>query len=290
MDIQDQFSLTFSNESAIYANNTIYSFRTIVNPPIYLPHKKWEVALSKMLIPKTRQIYAPSSDIEIQIQFDTGFRIKFLSVRLHLPVKMFTTFDSLVKSMEERITDRLVAIFINHPNLFDVSQGRLPGVQFSFGYINNRINFGEAKILSFPVEYIQFSILTVRNGLELWRLLGFQGMELNVDNPLPLQAKSVPTFSIEASTLFVLAPNLIADQFVGENKKPLLELIPYNLNSPTDYNIFEQTYPIYKQLIGGYINNVQIELADVDFKPVYFDSNKLQIVLHFRPSQHQIVL
>lgn len=290
MEIQDPFTLTFSNESSIFSNNTLYSFRTNINPPINLPFHKWEVALTRMTLPQTRYIFMPSSEFEILLYhyYEDIDENDPISIRISVQSKFYNSIEELVKWLGQSILMAVTRIYTRKPYLYNIREGRLPGAEFEISIEQNRVYLSELFLTGIHPDQKQISMFKVIKGRELWNLLGFHNLRTNRYFDLPFNAKYPPRLAEENSALLLSAPQLVVEQYLGNNKHPLLELIPYNQDSKTQYNLFEQRYPLYKTILGGYINNIQIELLDIDNKPLLFESGKLQIELHFRPCRNSI--
>lgn len=293
MDVQYPFTMTFTNESNLYTTNTMYSFRTSVNPPMQLPIKGWEVGLSKIIIPHTRHVFLPFSRLRITLtvtpidEEDGLLEFPPMPTNAIIGSGSFHSMDDLCLHLQQEISRTLPNLYISHPNLFHRGgfYAALPEVTFEVKLLNGRVWLSSVRLVSLSQLYTQQATLKVSEGLELWSILGFRKILLGQEYKLPLLADSYPSFAIESSTLAVSAPNLVVEQLVGDGQRPLLELIPYNMSSSLPYTVFEQRYPLYKTVYGGYINSVHIVLSDIDDKPVYFETGKLQIVLHFRQCQ-----
>lgn len=286
MDKLDPFTLRFTNESQFFSNNTLYSFRTIVNPPILLPFHGWEVALTKMHIPQTRLMFLPASEFEMRIRVsnrsDKNEKFQPIIVHIQMEKDFFTSLERVLERFEQTIQLALLNVYATRPRLYNLRLGLLPGVGFSLEIIQQHVSISAINFTAIPDHLIQKSSFKVISGLELWKQFGFKHIALNTYYPLPIRAMHPPSFNIENSTLSILAPNLVQDQFVGDRIEPLLEMVPYNMNSNREYSFFEQRYPLYKTIQGGYINHIMIDILDVNNIPIYFDSGKLSIELHFR--------
>lgn len=289
MNTQDQFTLTFTNESEFFINNTLYSFRTPVNPPIQLPFQQWEVALTKIHIPQTRQNFLPSSVFELEIFLNTKDaspkHIHDFKVTIVIEQEFFKSLDLVLREVELKVREALWRFYEENQHIFVWCEGQ---DLFTMRLEDKTLHASAINLPGIAYHIQQISKLRVISGIELWKDFGFDHIQINTDYILPLKANHTPIFQEANSTLSLLAPNLVLEQYVGEQKQPLLEMIPYSINRKDNYCIFEQRYPLYKRLLGGYINHIQFELRDVNSIPLYFESGKLLIELHFRPCRPMI--
>lgn len=290
MERQYPFTHTFSNESQIFATNTLYSFRTCINPPLSLPVKQWEVALTRMILPQTRNIFMPSSEFEIRHYhyYDDIAEFNPIVIKIKIESKFYHSIEELLKWLNQTILLAITKVYIRRNDLYDIRHGRLPSAHFEITLSNHRVNLSNIMLTGLPSEQIQRTKFKITRGHELWSLLGFQILKMNKFTELPIVAKFPPSLAEENSTLVLFSPSFVVDQNVGQTTRPLLEIIPYNFDSTSEFSVFEQKFPLYKIIFGGYINNIQFELADVENKPLFFESGKVQIELHFRPCQNLI--
>lgn len=90
----------------------------------------------------------------------------------------------------------------------------------------------------------------------------------------------------------VKAPGLIEEQEYNSSLHPILELVPYvsttsnllaSLTEIGDQFCMHWDYPLYKNVLGGYINHIYIEITDTtENVPIQFQGEKLHLSLNFR--------
>lgn len=285
-EVKDPFTLTVTNESEIFSTNSLYSFRARINPPVHIPFGSWETALTKIIIPNTRLIEMPETEFLITI-WSRFFRGRSgdprITTRVRLNRAFYHSLDQLIADAEEYIMNSILEIYLEHPSLSNAELGIIPGASFSIAIEHGRIRLSEAVLLAVPPHIGQASSITLINGQEFWRRLGFLNLNKGEVFRLPIRAEHIPSFTMEGSTLSLYAPNLVCESVCGDQLKPILEVIPMDPKSESDFEVFFLAHPIYKRLRGGYINYIQFELEDVNQTQLIFESGKIQLELHFRP-------
>lgn len=307
---EKSFHLSLSNESKIFTNNKIYSFRTQLATPLYLQPKIWEVALTQLFYPKGRyiRIYADSL-IELRIaklKPDESFDL--INWTITIPNGKFRSSEEIANNISVNVEHAIKHWYEN-----DAEKIRKAKTQDVIAYITWQV-LPSSMYKNAPYKLHKFdyngelfliddtfttwnppirTFITIKSGLEMWRHLGFYNLELNVRQELPLTANKTATDMETRSAGFCIkAPGLIEEQEYRGFLSPVLEIAPYIERFTNLGGIAKETgdqicmhwdYPLYKNVIGGYINQIYIELIDTsDELPIHFSGGKLQFTLNFR--------
>lgn len=288
MDVTESFNMTVTNESANFSDNTIYSFRSVINPPIQIPFKQFEVGVSKVILPKTTKPFLPKSQFVIGFVFEDrvppGFRKRY-DHEVTVEGGVFDSVELMTEHIESTIATSFLEFYIQNPDTFDIEKGLLPGVKCRVLIIRNHVTITKVVLTIFPPGYEYKTYIRLKGGLEMWHVLGFQNIVTKRLYDLPIRAKFPPSLNVVMSALVLYAPNLIVEQLLGDQMRPVLEMIPYSTNTEDNFLIYNVPNPIYKTVIGGYISTLQFELQEITGKAIYFDPGKIQLHLQFRPCQ-----
>ena len=137
--------------------------------------------------------------------------------------------------------------------------------------------------LSFFKNHTQLDVgrwvsLTISDNLSF--LLGFDKAKFEAGNYL---SKRLPaTLEQREQHLFVLT-DFIQSSSYGDVKMDILQEFVHEGNSIEQRIIEKRFHPIsYNPVKCSYIENIQIQLVNEIFKPIYIDNSKTIVILHFR--------
>lgn len=283
MDVSADFYITCTNETKLYADNTIYQFRTRIEPAIQLPPGKWEVGLARLVMPQIQQMYIPETNFNIHNQtFDGGQLFPSYELSFCSNATFVRSFDGFLEHLAETVKERFSRLNQRLPS-FDPLH--LAKADIKITKKDGKFSLGDLTFTGPDPKYSFKTQLEVTDGLAVWHGLGFLNVIPNTPMNLPLDATEIASSPYVGSTMALCAPNLVVRELFGDREEPLLELLPYRISSDMEYCIIEPPHPLYKRVIGGYISELQFVLEDIQGQILRLASDKIQLVLHFRPCQ-----
>lgn len=87
----------------------------------------------------------------------------------------------------------------------------------------------------------------------------------------------------EITLFYVLLPNIIEPEHVGERKVSLLRQIVINQNAQEDSIQLTYDNPLYKKIIPAHIPSIHFQIVNENFQLVEFKKGTAFAVLHFKP-------
>lgn len=295
MELSDGFSIAFTNESKIYTHREENRIRSPINPPINLPAREWEVAVSKLIVPHTRKFPVPQIVFEFVLtlyeeptggnritrQENFGFTISLEPWRCNSLDELFCVMNLIFsRSLKYYAKDNAELFKPWKVNPFDID------LRFSYSEKEKRVNIGSVGFPNLPKGIGQTGILIIKDSLRFWVELGFRDQ----DAPygywwlyIPATSHAPPSPKFLTSVLAVYAPDLVVPQQFGDKVRPILDVVPYNFTDNSPFELIQNRTPLYTPIYGGYISNVEIQIEDIDDASIYIEQGKFQIVLHFRP-------
>lgn len=295
------FPLTIWNQDSSLATNETYSFRVRLDNPLNLELDKWEVALYEMIYPNRLLQRIDSSTIFLSIIIDHYDNIlQLYSLKCDLTIEInassYWNNEALINHIRDVVQTELIKCYQRESNHSYLSQlGILPKFEWDIKLTNGKYSLGSiSQVVEFESnnQSIRKCDMTITNGIQMWKLLGFSNFKLDTIvnlGTISSNAHEKPNFDFDLSGFFIKAPNLITSNTVGfsSGSAPILAYVPF-LNNDKEENISIQfKHPIFISITGGYINNIQIEIQDLYFKPINFQSNTLKLVLLFRLKNKQ---
>lgn len=296
----ESFPLTIWNQSSVFSENEIYNFRSQLNPPLHLARESWEVALTEISYPTSRYLAVGDSEVKITSKTwlypygrDQGNYSFIYRPNIKIKGGYFYNYDKLMEHIHNTVLKAFLKFYEENPDHRDLilQYGLVPGFHWDQTNKQNRYVLGEIKppIPSSITEFIHFSSIRIISGIQMWHSLGFRDFTLDKKFSFSYEAIAAPAdtpeiFIDDYEGFFVIAPNLIDSTTVGfgASRAAILSYVPYLANQNRDIVTIRPKHPLYLHVIGGYINNLQIQIHDLQLKPIYFHSDRLKLVLHFK--------
>lgn len=268
----DEFCLNFSNDERHIADSSEYRFISKLHQPLHLEPDTWEVGLVQIAIPIRKQFRLPTTKFFIGVQ-ETGKNLVYKYLELNNI--FYATVDDLIDYLSKIIPISLYESQIHEPK--DVAN--LSDFLFQITMENNRVKIPKVELNGVNQSQIKSLIMFQDNLLKT--ALGLSQCEVGKAEFLPIHGNTWAPSGLEVSAIAVLAPNLIQPQLLGKKKKPVLDIIEYRKQGLH----IAQDLPLYKPVVGGYINEIEIVLEDLFGNSLNFDSGKLHLQLKFRRCQ-----
>lgn len=118
--------------------------------------------------------------------------------------------------------------------------------------------------------------------VELLSILGFRAKRFTAGNleNMPVLADFKPSLKFHLPAMYIYC-NFIDHQYVGNEKAPLLRIVPTtNTDQKKGFIAFQLLY--YMGLSTGYINSLHFEIRDNTAELIQFQSGEIILGLHFR--------